>query len=235
MNNEDFIEILKESFLTCLKTSERSPQKLNVLHGAIAKDIYERLDDTTYTIISKGFGNGKEAQIKGRYVNKDVDITIKRGEDVVAGIAVKFVMSNYSQNSNNYFENMLGETANIRCAKIPYFQVFIVPDVLPYYKKGGRLEKWEHISEQQIHKYINLSQDNIDLFMHTPSKTLIFIINISKNNEYNFSSKENFKEYYLNNDFNITLSSLNFVFSNSIIYNNYETFADKITHAILSI
>jgi hypothetical protein len=44
-------------------------------------------------------------------------------------------MQNYSQNSNNYFENMLGETANIRSSNIPYFQIFIIPDEIPYYKK----------------------------------------------------------------------------------------------------
>ena len=86
----------------------------------------------------------------GRYVDKKVDITISKKDatmhkDIpVAGIAVKFVMQNYSQNSNNYFENMLGETANIRANKCPYFQIFIILDRLPYYKKETkRITKWE--------------------------------------------------------------------------------------------
>ena len=62
----------------------------------------------------------------GRYINKNVDIVIYK-RTVIAGIGVKFVMQNYSQNSNNYFENMLGETANIRSKNIPYFQIFVIP------------------------------------------------------------------------------------------------------------
>lgn len=68
---------------------------------------------------------------------------MKKGERAVAGLAVKFVMQNYSQNSNNYFENMLGETANIRCGNCPYFQIFIILDKLPYYQRSGELSRWE--------------------------------------------------------------------------------------------
>lgn len=55
-----------------------------------------------------------------------------KNRKVAAGIGVKFVMQNYFQNSNNYFENILGETAHIRSKRIPYFQIFIIPDILPH-------------------------------------------------------------------------------------------------------
>ena len=44
--------------------------------------------------------------IFGRYYPKNVDITINYKGKAIAGYAVKFAMRNYSQNSNNYFENM---------------------------------------------------------------------------------------------------------------------------------
>jgi hypothetical protein len=118
--------------------TSRSTAKLKPLHGAIAQDIANRLGNN-YIVKSQGYGDDKEASIKGRYVDKMVDITIKdrSTRHDVAGIAVKFVMQNYSQNSNNYFENMLGETANIRTANCPYFQIFIILDKLPYYKNSG--------------------------------------------------------------------------------------------------
>lgn len=75
------------------------------------------------------------------YIDKMEDITIQHKGKDVGGIAIKFVMQNYSQNSNNYFENMLGETANIRCNSIPYFQVFIILDKLPYYNKQKKTQK----------------------------------------------------------------------------------------------
>ena len=239
MNNLEFLNVIKKSFITCLKTSERSTEKLKILHGAIAQDMFDRLnqEENVYNIISQGFGNGKESKILGRYVNKAVDITIKNNQNdrAVAGIAVKFVMSNYSQNSNNYFENMLGETANIRSAKVPYFQIFVIPDVIPYYKKNGDLSRWEEISEHYLNKYIKLSEDNINNYMHTPNKTLVFIIHINKNLEQSLTTKDEFKSYFINNDFSLSLSNLNFNFEDNIIYNNYEEFAKKITYSILSI
>ena len=178
MDNLEFLQIIKKSFLICLNTSPRSNEKLKILHSAISKDIKFRLHDNSYSLKSLGYGNGQECKMKGRYLDKYVDITILEKGIGIAGIAVKFVMSNYSQNSNNYFENMLGETANIRSAKSPYYQVFIIPDKVPYYDKSNNIKHWEKISEHNLSKYVNLSTDNIDLFLHSPNKTLVCIIHI---------------------------------------------------------
>ena len=132
MNNFQFLTVLKKSFIAYLQTGARSNKKLEILHGAISRDLCERINDEKYSISSLGYGIGKERKIIGRYVDKKVDITVCENNIPIAGIAVKYVMSNYSQNSNNYFENMLGETANIRSARIPYFQIFIIPDRIPY-------------------------------------------------------------------------------------------------------
>lgn len=239
MDNLTFLKVIKESFLTCLNTSERSTAKLKVLHGAIAKDIYDRLNlvSNDYSIMSQGFGKGKEYKITGRYINnKAVDITIisKKTGKPMAGVAVKFVMSNYSQNSNNYFENMLGETANIRSANIPYFQIFIIPDIVPYYKKDGTLTKWENINEHHLSKYIKLAEDNADIYMHVPNKTLVFIIHIDEIKQSILFSKQDYKSYFTNNEFSIELSNLTFNFKNNIIYNDYEKFAQHIQDTILN-
>lgn len=113
------------------------------LHGAIASDLAARLG-ADYKVMSQGYEDDKEGVISGRYVDKNVDIVIQKSatEEVVAGLAVKFVMQNYSQNSNNYFENMLGETANIRAKGFPYFQIFIILDRLPYYKRDKSISRW---------------------------------------------------------------------------------------------
>lgn len=236
MNNSQFLTTLKESFIVYLHTGARSNKKLGILHGAISNDLQERLNDNNYSIYSLGYGSGKEHKINGRYVDKAVDITITENNVPVAGIAVKFVMSNYSQNSNNYFENMLGETANIRCARIPYFQIFIIPDKIPYYDKDGGISKWETINEHNINKYIKLSNDNIDTYLHTPNKTLVYIVHIQDNNvAARISNKKEYNDYYLNNDFDMCSSALTFDFGNAIIYNDYNRFMDKVAHAILSL
>lgn len=125
MTNDDFLRVIKESFARYLAVgTSRSTAKLKTLHGHIASDLEELLGEG-FSIRSQGYGNDKEGSIDGRYYPKNVDITILKNNKPVAGYAVKFVMRNYSQNSNNYFENMLGETANIRANSIPYFQVFV--------------------------------------------------------------------------------------------------------------
>lgn len=236
MNNTQFLTILKQSFITYLHTGARSNKKLCVLHGAISEDLQERLNDSKYSVYSLGYGIGKEHKINGRYVDKAVDITIAENNKPVAGIAVKYVMSNYSQNSNNYFENMLGETANIRCAKIPYFQIFIIPDKIPYFDKENGISKWETINEHNLNKYIKLSNDNIDTYLHTPNKTLVFIVHIQDRNAIaKISNKQEYGDYYLQNDFDMEISALSFDFGNTIVYNDYDTFIQKVVYAIKSL
>lgn len=123
MNNDEFLDIIKQSFKKCLETSTRSNKKLKILHGAIAKDLQEKLGNN-FKIYSLGYGNDREEKIQGRYINKDVDIVVENN-GLKIGIALKFIMGNYFQNSNNYFENMLGETANIRSSNIPYFLKYL--------------------------------------------------------------------------------------------------------------
>lgn len=235
MNNTEFLDILKKSFIIYLKTGARSNKKLCLLHGAISEDLQERLNDNKYSVYSLGYREGKEHKINGRYVDKTVDITIAENNTPVAGIAVKYVMSNYSQNSNNYFENMLGETANIRCARIPYFQIFIIPDKIPYFDKAGGISKWEMINEHNLKKYIKLSNDNVDTYLHTPNKTLVFIVHIKEKNIAKIVDKNEYENYYLHNDFDMTISALSFAFGNTIVYNDYDTFIQKVVYAIKSL
>lgn len=175
LSNDEFLGILMESYDEYLEYGPRSTKKLKPLHGSIARDLQEKFGDE-FTIISQGIGDETEGTIEGRYYNKKVDITIEYKGKAVAGYAVKFVMSNYSQNSNNYFENMLGETANIRTNNVPYFHIFILFDKIPYYDKNGNVKKYEEITENNLHKYLMLSQDNPDSFLHTPDKTLIVLL-----------------------------------------------------------
>ncbi|WP_051604559.1 hypothetical protein [Mycoplasmopsis californica] len=113
---------------------------------------------------SLGFNAGKEGTINGRHIDKRVDVTITKNKKAIAEIAVKFVMSNYKQNSNNYFENMLGETVNIRTNNIPYFQIFIISKKMPYYDLHKNISRWDCPSAENLKKYVKTSRDNTDYF-----------------------------------------------------------------------
>ena len=74
LGNSDFLRVLTNSFKEFIeKGTSRSTAKLKPLHGAIARDLAEKLG-RDYTVFSQGYGIGKETKIRGRYVNKAVDI-----------------------------------------------------------------------------------------------------------------------------------------------------------------
>lgn len=238
MTNEEFLEVIKESFATYLSVgTSRSTAKLKTLHGHIATDLRMLLGED-FTIRSQGYGNDKEASIDGRYFPKNVDITISKNGKPVAGYAVKFVMRNYSQNSNNYFENMLGETANIRANGVPYFQVFIVFEKVPYYKKGGEFKRYDVISEHNLDKYLMLSKDDPNVFFHTPDKTLVVLIKLKEKQEnYAFNDVADYANYYRSviNDTDLISYSdkIRDVFDASVIFNEYEDFIKRTYHIIM--
>lgn len=233
LTNQEFLMVISQSFGEFIESgTSRSTAKLKPLHGAIAKDLAQRLGNS-YDVWSQGYGFDREAEIKGRYMEKKVDITIKRNNTSIAGIAVKFVMQNYSQNSNNYFENMLGETANIRCNSFPYFQIFIILDRLPYYDKKKNIKKWETFTEHNISKYVALAKDNIEMFYHTPNKTLIYVVHIPDNDE--LYTLDDYLDYYRENPFNIEVSKHHYSLDgNAVIINDFEEFMDKVYHTILA-
>lgn len=240
MNNNEFLSVLKDAFAKFLTTGSHSNQKLLILHHKVATDILELLG-SGYCVKSLGVGESKEATLTGRYFDKKVDITFfkKEGdkEIAVAGLGVKMVMQNYAQNSNNYFENMMGETANLRSNNMPYFQLFAIPDKLPHYNDQKVITKWEGFAKHHAEKYLKMSQDNTDNFMHTPTKTLVFAYHIP-DADVPLTTKDEYIEYYSENINNLRLSesSIDYGhFGNAVIFNDYKTFVEKVAHYILSI
>ncbi len=238
MTNDKFLAVIKDSFATYLDVgTSRSTAKLKTLHGHIAEDLQELLG-ADFTIQSQGYGYDKEGIINGRYYPKNVDITVSKNGKAVAGYAVKFVMRNYSQNSNNYFENMLGETANIRANNIPYFQIFIIFDKVPYYENGGKFKKYDTITEHHFSKYLALSKDNPRIFFHTPDKTLVVLLTLKeKHPNHIFTNSQEYADYYKSviRDVDLIVYSgkIRDSFEESVILNDYEDFIERTYHVIM--
>ncbi|MCL2598629.1 MAG: hypothetical protein FWD76_01785 [Firmicutes bacterium] len=235
MNNDEFLNLIRQAYLKYLDTHRRSNEKLKVLHGAIAMHLQQILGPE-FEIFALGMGANKEVQLAGRYFDKKVDIGIchKKSKRRVAGIAVKFVMSNYSQNSNNYFESMLGETANIRSGQNAYFQIVILPQKMPYFDKDDRVTKWETVTEHNLQKYMKLSQDDVLTSIHTPNKTLVCLLDIKQ-----FASPESTTRAHLINqlkqELDVKMSPMDCHFGSAVICNDYGLFVEKIVHFIKSI
>lgn len=235
MNNKEFNKILKESFCTYLITSARSNEKLKILHGFIANKLKNSFNNENILVHSINKDGGQEKKMNGLFMNKKVDIVISKNNKDICGIAIKFVMSNYFQNSNNYFENMLGETSNIRGAGYEYFQIFIIDSKIPYFKQNKNINRWENININNLNKYKSMSTINPEGNVHIPTKTLIYVCKKEfKNNKdseemVNLRNEEEYKKFCLEKNFEIIQDDLKDVeFGKNIIFNDFELFIKNV-------
>ena len=183
-NENNFIEAISQSFENYLEYGSRSTQKLKPIHLFLA--------ETLQSIFGKDYEthylgeNSKELTVEGKYYPKDIDITVTYNEKPVFCLGLKFVTSNYKQNANNYFEGMMGETANIQRNNIPYAQVIVLRHETPYYKKGLDDQKdkvpakIEVINQKDLSKYVNLIFDTQQA--HRPFAIGILLVNIDESN-----------------------------------------------------
>ncbi len=179
---EGFLSAIKDTFYAYNKYGARSNRKLIPIHTWFAKEIVSELGDD-YSSMS--LGADKEYEIEGKYYPKTLDITIFSKTRPIVALSFKFVTSNYAQNSNNYFENLLGETANIRRSGVGFVHFLVLRGHTPYYDKAagnkrGELKRTEILSEHHIKKYIKLFKD-LD-YPHKPDVLGMAIIDFDSNN-----------------------------------------------------
>ena len=218
--NSEFLSAIKTSFLAYNKKGGvRSNKKLIPIHQFISKSILNKIGNN-FTAKSLGIGDGKEAKINGKYYLKDVDIAIfNKDNKIISTISFKFVTSNYKQNSNNYFENLMGETANIRRQNIGFAHFLLLRGHTPYFSKNkgnlrGKKTKTEIINEKNLQKYIKLFKD-MD-FPHKPDLIGICIIDFDKKRNPVFVNLDDFDfsketKELLKNDFSLDIFMEKFV------------------------
>ena len=192
-NEKDFIQAVEKSFKMYELHGARSTSKLLSIHKYMANvllDIFGA-DHNVFYLGDKAKGDTtKEKKVEGKYYPKNIDITITKGKNPIFCLGIKFVTSNYKQNANNYFENMMGETANIQRANIPYAHLIILRQKTPYYKRSKTISKWETIDDHDIKKYSELMFDITQA--HKPIALAIPIINIDTKGKISFDNLTDF-------------------------------------------
>lgn len=181
------------------KGGARSNKKLVPIHKFLAEMVESKIGKG-FTIKSLGIGDGKEAKFNGKYYPKKLDIAVFKNNNAIATISFKFITSNYKQNANNYFEQLMGEAANIRRQNVGFAHFVVFRGDTPYYSKNkgnlrGEEVKKEIIKERDIQKYIKLFKD-LD-FPHRPDLIGICILDFNQNgmpflanlNDFNFSTE----------------------------------------------
>ncbi len=131
MDNEKLLEIYLETISA--KTSTRGNYRQELIHGMVANDLSKKIDLNKYEIISKGYMKNQEFKINGSLFEKDTDITIIRKSDnvPVSAIPIKFIFSSYKKNWKNYFEQMVGETLNLKLSGIKVYNLIFLNENIP--------------------------------------------------------------------------------------------------------
>lgn len=185
---EEFLEALSETFKAYNEYGARSNKKLLPVHQWIAKTIQNKLGNK-FQVTSLGYGG--EYRLEGKYYPKTLDITVKSNNKPISTISLKFITSNYKQNANNYFENLLGETANIRRVNIGFAHLLVLRAHTPYYDKNkgnlrGNLKKTEILTQYDLSKYVKLFLD--DDFPHKPDVLGILVVDFDHKGNCDFAN-----------------------------------------------
>lgn len=166
------------SHKTLLKTHPRSSKKLIPPHQWIKETVKKHLGGE-YEYYAMGDNESKydkEYKVPGSLYDKMVDVTIVKNNEVKGAISFKSVASNYNQNSNNYFENLVGECFNIQENNIPFCHVFVIRDKIPYYDTKRNVKKYEHFTQDNLTKYLKLDKIKST---GSPSKLSLSVIHIA--------------------------------------------------------
>jgi hypothetical protein len=157
------------------------------LHNQLEAEITAHGREKRFTVHSMT-SKGGELTLSGIFADKRVDIAIldhqppvhspvadrERVSRPAAAIGFKFILSNYKQNANNYFEQNIGEIVNLRVAKISYVSVLVLPINPPYFNESGRCTRTEHVSASDVRKYLSLATFTSEAF--APNRLFLFLV-----------------------------------------------------------
>lgn len=138
---EQFKEVKKNPNIT------RSSALLLPMHSAIAEQVEQ------FGLETKSLKN-KEYTYNGPYGNKKLDIGIFKNSKLIAAIMFKGIRNEYNKNSNNYFENMRGESQLLIDGNIPVYQIILIPTQIKHKKANGEIV-FETPTRDSIKNYSN--------------------------------------------------------------------------------
>lgn len=145
---------IQDSIKIYMSSHSRSNKKLIPIHSFISNSIKKCLNKN-FQVHSLPY---REIVVNGRYNNKKVDVCIKKKQEILGVGSIKFIMSNYKQNANNYFENCTGELINLYKQTNTLF-VMIVFDEIPYYNSKHEIKSYHKLNDSDYYKYFKLVQD----------------------------------------------------------------------------
>lgn len=171
-----FLCAVQDSYKRYVYHGPRSNNKIKSLHGWVMKELRTKLGPG-YEVSGLSDTSSSEEKVHGKYYDKKVDVAIFRDGIALGVVSIKFVVTNFKQNKNNYFEQQLGETANLRSQNIVFGHIMVLLEPILYLNKAGKVTRREHVDDETINRYGNLAQDH-DL-PHVPDVQCmaVFVLN----------------------------------------------------------
>ena len=175
---DGFLRCIQDSYKKYNEFGARSTKKLKPAHRWVADTLRKHLGEHYQT---RGMRDdeptAREETASGLYYDKAIDIAVLNQGRLVSGVSFKFITSNYKQNSVNYFDHLLGETANLRRGEIGYGALTVMPSVVEYRKKSGGVSGYEKINSHNLLKYLRLYRDRD--FPHKPDAFGLVFVDIN--------------------------------------------------------
>ena len=156
-----FLEMLKtEIFPAYINCGARSSKKVDILHSHFKKCIddfiHHRSLEGKYSCVLEY--NVPSANSKGA---KKCDIVVLKNSTPHIVFPVKFIMSNYYQNRNNYWENQTGEIMHLvwKNPDLIIVPINLIFNEVPYLSKN-KIKKFETITFQKTFRIYDILTKN---------------------------------------------------------------------------
>ena len=177
-----FLDAMRESHRTGQQQhyGSRSPERNKVIYRWIKQELEECLSPG-YSVRSMASRRKSACRIRGKYINKHLNVIASRGGRDIGVVSVRNIGRNYKQNARNYFEGTIGEATNIHRVGLVYGFFLCGPASIPYYDDAGNLTNTERLRDDDVEMYRQLMEDTGQ--PGTPDAMGIGIVDIDVNDE----------------------------------------------------
>ena len=164
-------------------TNTRSSKIILPTHQAIANIVKS---NTAYNVISLP---DKEYNFTSDLGNKKVDIAIVDDDNQLRGaIMFKAIRREYNKNSNNYYENMKGESSLFLDNNIPVYQIICIPTLIQIDIKHGKIS-YEVPTKESYSRYCNFIANHMSYWDKLKLGVYYFDVNYDDDFTTVYSSK----------------------------------------------
>ena len=154
-----FIQIINETYIQYFKYGPRSSKKVDHFHAAIKDILKLHFTDKNGFDIKLEY-NVPSCNSSGQ---KKCDIVILKNNSPYIIFPVKIIMTNYKQNKNNSWENLTGELQQLKWCNpnIHIIPINILMDKTPYLKNNKQIKNFESVKTSDIEVYDELIKHDI--------------------------------------------------------------------------